>query len=497
MTVLANIGDLSAFVAQYGLVKGTDDTAEAGRARSFSRPQTRNDEDVKSACRTASNGTVFMELEAGRHNGLGVGDAGFDHSGADMATYNILWFHSRNADQVVRIAQSMPLGQRDKAHRPDYIERTLDKAADQEFEIVAHNLIGSAVVPNKARYRPLIGTAIASNEPIEWRIKFVFVAKGVCAIIGASKSAKSFNGIYAGCAIAEGGDFYGYKANAAPVLYVSLEGNAGFRQRAAAWEAFNGRPFPSNFSAIMEPFALNSEQDIQDLAAICPQGCVVFIDTMARATPGMDENTGKDMGQIIAAASRLQVLIDGLVILVHHTGKDLEKGSRGHSSLPAALDGTIIVSRNGDSRSIKLDKVKDGADGAEHGFRLEVVKIGTDDDGDDISSCVVIPDDANAPNKSERLTPIQEFAFKMFNKAFSETDNPQFIGMKMSVPLSKWREVFYREDTSDNAEAKKKRFQRARSDLVRIGRLTVENDVYSAGPSFPSIADQLGGGTDG
>lgn len=136
MTALPNMGDLSAFAEHYRLVTGTDGAAEAGRARSYSRPQTRSDGEVLAASRAASNGPAFIELEAGRHNGLQIGDAAFDHSAADLALCNIVYFHSRNADQVVRIWQASALGHRDKAHRPDYIERTLDKAADQEFEIL-------------------------------------------------------------------------------------------------------------------------------------------------------------------------------------------------------------------------------------------------------------------------------------------------------------------------------------------------------------------------
>jgi hypothetical protein len=140
MTALPNNGDLTPFVEYYRLVAGKDGAAEAGRARSFSRPQTRSDNEVLAASRAASNGANFIELEAGRHRGLSIGAAGFDHSTADQAFCNFVYFHSRNADQVVRIWQASVLGQRDKARRPDYIERTLDKAADQEFEILAHSI---------------------------------------------------------------------------------------------------------------------------------------------------------------------------------------------------------------------------------------------------------------------------------------------------------------------------------------------------------------------
>jgi hypothetical protein len=39
-----------------------------------------------------------------------------------------------------------------------------------------------------------------------------------------------------------------------------------------------------------------------------------------------------------------------------------------------------------------LSKNKDGVDGIPNSFRLEVVKLGKDIDGEDITSCVVVPD---------------------------------------------------------------------------------------------------------
>ncbi|MCZ4266413.1 AAA family ATPase [Rhodobacteraceae bacterium R_SAG6] len=127
--------NLPAFIDRYFPKPKTE-----GFARSLSRLQTRNDDEVLTACRAATNGAAFAELEAGKHKGAGEGEPGFDHSAADQAFVNFLWFHSQNVEQVIRLWQASKLGQRDKAKRQDYIERTLDKAADQSFAHVTHNL---------------------------------------------------------------------------------------------------------------------------------------------------------------------------------------------------------------------------------------------------------------------------------------------------------------------------------------------------------------------
>jgi hypothetical protein len=140
---------------------------------------------------------------------------------------------------------------------------------------------------------------------------------------------------------------------------------------------------------------------VADLAAALRNaggaGGVVILDTLNRAAPGSDENDSRDMGDIITAAKLLQTEVGGLVVLVHHVGKDKSRGMRGHSSLHAALDAAIEVDRDNDRREWKVHKAKDGEDGIAHPFRLEVIEIGTDDDGEPLTSCVVFPTDAATP----------------------------------------------------------------------------------------------------
>ena len=59
----------------------------------------------------------------------------------------------------------------------------------------------------------------------------------------------------------------------------------------------------------------------------------------------------------------------------------------------AALDASIEVSRDGDSRQWKVAKAKDGEDGKEHPFKLEVIELGLDDDFESITSCIVARDE--------------------------------------------------------------------------------------------------------
>lgn len=235
---------------------------------------------------------------------------------------------------------------------------------------------------------------------------------------------------------------------------------------------------------MLQPFKLTEPQDVADLAAVVPAGAVVFLDTLNRAAPTADENSSRDMGEILEAAKRLQAATGGLVVLVHHTGKDSARGLRGHSSLFAAMDAAVEVSRDGDRREWKVSKSKDGQDGAALPFGLEVLTLGTDEHGDTITSCVVTPGESSA-SRAPRLTPAQRMARDSLLTACEQSGELSESGELRGVHVEDWREVFYARSTADTQDTKKRAFLRARSDLCGAGMATVEADFYR--PTDPAL----------
>ena len=88
------------------------------------------------------------------------------------------------------------------------------------------------------------------------------------------------------------------------------------------------------------------------------------------------------------------------VALVHHCGIEASR-PRGHTSLTGAADAQIAVKR--DAAGVictTLEWMKDGPEGVEVYSKLEPVEVGADDDGDMITSRVVVeaePAVAKAP----------------------------------------------------------------------------------------------------
>ena len=334
------------------------------------------------------------------------------------------------------------------------------------------------------RFKPHTAADLEAMPTPQYRIKGVLPAEGLAVVYGSSGSAKSFLCISAAAAIASGMPFFGYATAIAPVLYVALEGEAGYRGRVIAWQRHNARTMPDGVGFLLQPFRLTDEGDVADLAGICPPAVVIIIDTLNRAAPGTDENSGKDMGNIIQGAKQLQRLTRGLVVLVSHTGKDASKGLRGHSSLFAALDAALLVQRNGALRSWKIDKAKDGQDGREHGFHLKPMTIGIDEDGDEITSAVVIPEEMPQPRYSKPLTGNRQLAMNTLKDVAGNIGKLDSEGNFAGAPLNAWREEFYRKCSAENEDGKRKAFNRARNDLAELGMIAVNNDMYYlAGPN--------------
>ena len=239
------------------------------------------------------------------------------------------------------------------------------------------------------KYKLLTGNDLRAMSPVKWRLKGVFPNEGLAALYGPSASGKSFLALDLSVAFAEGTKWFGIRTTQSRVIYVALEGESGFKNRVAAWEFENQRSLPQDLNMVMQPFHITNPSDLDKFAAAIPIDTVIIVDTLNRAAPTSDENSSKEMGENLQACKRLQRLIGGLVLLVHHTGKDTTKGARGHSSFFAALDGAIEVEKSNDKRSWSIAKAKDGQDGKSFPFSLKLHNLGKDLDGDEITSCTI------------------------------------------------------------------------------------------------------------
>lgn len=245
------------------------------------------------------------------------------------------------------------------------------------------------------RFSLLSRAELDALMPLRWLVRGVLPETGLAAIYGEPGSGKSYLAIDIAAHISTGlASWFGRPVVGRDVVYAALEGGRGMQQRLAAWDHVNGcRADRVRF--LLDSFSLLDDTQVTQFIEVvtkeCEVGSVVIIDTLAQATPGADENSAKDMGLVLQAASAIAKAINGLVILVHHSGKEASRGLRGHSSLNGAMDAVIAVERNRvtNRRNWRVTKMKDGDDGASGQFDLEVVDLGPDGFGGRVTSCAV------------------------------------------------------------------------------------------------------------
>jgi AAA domain len=173
--------------------------------------------------------------------------------------------------------------------------------------------------------------------------------RGLVQFVGEPGSLKSFFAMDAGLSIASGlPRFFDYTITVhGPVLYIAAEGGGAFQYRVRVW-CYEHRvdPLTVPFHVIPLPVNLRDPGFQQELLAIIEALNPVFVivDTLARCTPGADENSSKDMGEVVNFCSELQRPSSAAVALIHHPTKhDPKGGGRGSGSIFGAVDTELRV----------------------------------------------------------------------------------------------------------------------------------------------------------
>jgi archaellum biogenesis ATPase FlaH len=266
-------------------------------------------------------------------------------------------------------------------------ETGLETASPDEFEALPMPVGGKFNIRSHADFAGQV-------RSVRWIVKDFLPAATLGVLFGESGSGKTFASYDLCAAVCRGIEWNGKRVTKGRVLYVVAEGVAGFVNRIKAYCHQQGiKPSDIDMDVISDltPNLLEPAQItdlIKDIKKREPYDLIVM-DTFAQVMPGANENSGEDVGKALAECKRIHRHTGAMVLLVHHSGKDASKGARGWSGLRAAADVELEVLRSDELRSISVTKLKDGQDGANIGFKLHTVILGEDEDGDDITSCIV------------------------------------------------------------------------------------------------------------
>ena len=333
------------------------------------------------------------------------------------------------------------------------------------------------------RLRVLGMDDIDTAPPRTYLLKGVISPNETSVWVGAPKCGKSFLLMHVAYMLSLGRSVFGRRVKPTKILYVAAEGEGGIAKRLAALRNKHGAS--PNFHFIAQPIDLLRESghkfDVIDAAeAVGAQ--LIVVDTLNRALAGGDENSSQDMGTFITNVGHIKAATHAHIAVIHHGTKSSEgRAPRGHGSLEGADDALIEVVKQSDgTRLATLVHSKDDADGIAWGFKLNVVELGEDEDGDQITT-LIVEEKQEAPDrvqKPAKLSPSETNALSALDKAMAQNPMVATVGSppaERSVTTETlWREMYYDTTVDEKQEAKRQSFKRGTAGLQAKGRIVCE-----------------------
>lgn len=355
-----------------------------------------------------------------------------------------------------------------RKHGPDGLRKAFD-------ESVVEGLPGE---PARLTLVPFDEIALGTER--RYLVKGLIPIPGLSVIWGAPKSGKSFWTFDLVMHVALGWEYRGRRVHQGPVVYCCFEGQSGVKARVEAFRQRYSDKLTDEVPFFLQPVTLDLVRDHPELieAVRATLGgampVAIVLDTLNRSLAGSESNDA-DMSKYIRAADAIRDAFGCSVLIVHHCGIN-DSRPRGHTSLTGAADAQLAVKRNSAGNIlVTVEFMKDGDAGECVASCLESIEVGADEDGEPITSCVVVEAEAScakAPKRGKRLSKSAQIALNALEKALIEAGEVPPASNLVSpatptVSVSLWRRYAYQSGISSGEDrAKQKAFSRAHDALV-------------------------------
>jgi hypothetical protein len=302
----------------------------------------------------------FAPVSPSRDSGSsGTRSAASGGDDADIAAMLALR-EQRRAERAVKEAAAAATAEAEflaQEIKKERIRRKARRAVDEE-ELSAQ---ASAEAVEAMMDELIMASKLADLDPPEWMVggdpkgevtndeKGLFYRESIARVIGAGGTYKTFLMLSIASCVARGIPWFGFRTKQAPVVYVMAESARGAAARVQAFEQQHVLPPTTDLHVLTRPVHMTGEEWPVFVATCARLGAgMVVIDTQAKATTGLEENSAKDTGLWVAAAERLRRETGATVVLVHHTGHQNGGRGRGSSAAYAGVDTEIMVEPDGE-----------------------------------------------------------------------------------------------------------------------------------------------------
>ena len=335
-----------------------------------------------------------------------------------------------------------------------------------------------ALRPRGLTFLSLAECALLPTRP--YVIKGLLAEGDVAAIVGAPGAGKSFLAPRLGYAVAQGGEVFGRRTRQGGKLYVAAEDGHGMRGRLSALRQEHGEAEAFQLVGGVSDLLSKAGQLKALRAAVKAQRpALVIIDTLAVAFPGIEENSAEGMGLVVAAARSLTTW-GAAVVLIHHDTKAGDGLPRGHSLLNGALDMSLALTKDDDGIVTgRMSKNRNGPSDVSLAFSIGTRHLGTDDDGDPITTAICEEATSPAVKRPPKLSDSAAAAFAVFKN----------LSNGGPVEEDDWRDACVsgrQVSASDDPELRRKAFERAVETLTRRGLMH-----FKDGTTLPKVTSQV------
>lgn len=217
------------------------------------------------------------------------------------------------------------------------------------------------------RYRAVDRAGMEHIKLPTWLVDDFIPANSYTMLFGARGTFKTFIALDLALTIAAGFavDTVWEAIETGPVCFVAGEGRSSLTKRVKAWEArhMSGATVDGFFLVDPVPGIVEAPEAFLDLLnAASPDGFkLTVLDTVGRSLQGVNENAQENASAFTALVEAIQRATGGAVLVIHHSGHDKVKRSRGSSVFGADVDTEVQVKATKYLASLSMPKQKDAA----------------------------------------------------------------------------------------------------------------------------------------
>lgn len=262
------------------------------------------------------------------------------------------------------------LVKRSEMTEEDRAEAILAKKREKDRKAIAELMVDE---PD-----PLLEELNKGNEikPVNYVIQSLIPERSVGFLVGESGAKKTFAALHMALCVARGVHFGGLPVRQGSVMYFAPEDANGVRERYAGWKyTQNKNENLPNFWVLGQQVPLHREDLLRKFGARIKDSAffqanplaLIVIDTYSANSAGQkvgqtphkkdgqptewiggrdfDENDNNVAAILMKNAADLADMLECAVMIIHHTGKDTERGGRGASALKANAGFEVLVKK--------------------------------------------------------------------------------------------------------------------------------------------------------